>query len=97
MEDLGALVARGCATEARLVAHLAELDARKIHLRRSMSLFEYCQKLLGLSDKLHHEQAWCLGGSDTADNLRVMCSAHNQLLAEDALGALRRVTPRRAG
>ena len=38
-------------SEARIVAHLAEVDARRLHLKRaSPSLFEYCQKQLGLSD-----------------------------------------------
>lgn len=36
--------------EARIVAHLAELDARRLHLRNAPSLFQYCQKTLGLSD-----------------------------------------------
>src|SRR5688572_3639553 len=44
------LVAEG-RSEARIVAHLAEVDARRIHLKASApSLFEYCQKQLGLSD-----------------------------------------------
>ncbi len=37
-------------TEARIVAHLAELDERRLHLTQAKSLFEYCQKDLGLSD-----------------------------------------------
>ena len=37
-------------TEARIVAHLAELDQRRLHLKQAKSLFEYCQKDLGLSD-----------------------------------------------
>jgi len=37
-------------TEARIVAHLAELDARRLHLRQGKSLFEYCQTDLGLSE-----------------------------------------------
>jgi hypothetical protein len=37
--------------EARIMAHLAELDGRRLHLRDAApSLFEYCQKKLGLSD-----------------------------------------------
>ncbi len=43
------LVADG-RNEARIVAHLAEVDTRRIHLKRGPSLFEYCQKQLGLSD-----------------------------------------------
>jgi len=38
-------------SEARIVAHLAEVDARRVHLKAAApSLFEYCQKQLGLSD-----------------------------------------------
>src|SRR6185503_13326030 len=44
------LLAEGCRTEARIVAHLAELDARRLHLLAGRSLFEYCQVKLGLSD-----------------------------------------------
>src|SRR6185503_9394688 len=44
------LVAEG-RSEARIVAHLAEVDARRIHLKAAApSLFSYCQKQLGLSD-----------------------------------------------
>jgi hypothetical protein len=43
------LVRRSGWTEARIVAHLAELEARRLHLKAAHSLFEYCQKELGLS------------------------------------------------
>lgn len=46
---LKALVMRGARTDARVVAHLAEVEARSLHLRSADSLFEYCQKCLGLS------------------------------------------------
>jgi hypothetical protein len=36
--------------EARIVAHLAEVDARRIALKQAQSLFEYCQSQLGFSD-----------------------------------------------
>ncbi len=49
--SLRELLAADGRSEARIVAHLAEVDARRIHLRASApSLFEYCQKQLGLSD-----------------------------------------------
>jgi hypothetical protein len=48
--NLKGLIADGCRTEARIVAHLAEMDARKLSLIRGQSLFEYCQTQLGLSD-----------------------------------------------
>jgi hypothetical protein len=37
-------------TEARIVAHLAEVDARRLHLLRGHSLWEYCLVRLGLSE-----------------------------------------------
>ncbi|HXK16250.1 MAG TPA: HNH endonuclease [Polyangiaceae bacterium] len=43
------LVGQSSWTEARLVAHLAELEARRLHLTASRSLFAYCQERLGLS------------------------------------------------
>jgi hypothetical protein len=37
--------------------------------------------------QLHHEHPFALGGTDTPDNLRLLCAAHNRLLAELELGA----------
>jgi hypothetical protein len=39
--------------------------------------------------EFHHQRAWALGGADSAENLSVMCRAHNRLLAERELGAAR--------
>jgi hypothetical protein len=36
--------------------------------------------------QLHHEQPWARGGADTIDNLRLLCAAHNALLAEQDFG-----------
>ncbi len=47
---LKALLVASARTEARVVAHLAELDARRLTLLSGMSLFEYCVKRLGLSE-----------------------------------------------
>ena len=47
--ELKELVSRSAWTEARVVAHLAELEARGIHLTSGRSLFRYCQECLGLS------------------------------------------------
>jgi 5-methylcytosine-specific restriction endonuclease McrA len=45
------LLGAGARLEARLVAHLAEIDARKLALRAGhSSLYDYCRKRLGLSD-----------------------------------------------
>ena len=49
VETLKELVGRSSWTEARIVAHLAELDARRLHLLGGRSLFRYCQECLGLS------------------------------------------------
>src|SRR5262245_45274746 len=43
------LCRRNARTDARIVAHLAELDRRRLHLRKGKSLFAYCQQDLGLS------------------------------------------------
>src|SRR6267378_1923714 len=41
-------------TEARIVAHLAEVDARRLHLFGAPSLFQYCLVELGFSES----EAW---------------------------------------
>jgi len=49
--DLARLVASGCRTEARIVAHLAAFDERRLYLSDGFpSLFEYCLTRLGLSN-----------------------------------------------
>lgn len=49
--ELSRLLAAGARTEARIVAHLAEVDARKLHLAMgASSLFGYCLTRLGLSN-----------------------------------------------
>lgn len=47
--SLKGLVGQSSWTEARLVAHLAELETRRLHLAAASSLFAYCQERLGLS------------------------------------------------
>ena len=39
--------------------------------------------------ELDHVKPWALGGPGTAHNLRVLCRAHNQLVAEDWFGRAR--------
>jgi hypothetical protein len=51
---LKALLREGGRTEARIVAHLAEVDARRLHLRGAPSLFRYCLVELGFSES----EAW---------------------------------------
>ncbi len=48
---LSALLASSSRTEARIIAHLAEVEERRIHLKAgSESLFAYCTKRLGSSN-----------------------------------------------
>jgi 5-methylcytosine-specific restriction endonuclease McrA len=48
---LAALLASGGRTEARLIAHIAEVEERRLHSKDGCSsLFEYCVKRLGLSE-----------------------------------------------
>src|SRR6478735_1688006 len=48
---LSELLGSGYRTEARILAHLAELEDRKLHLKSgSESLFHYCTHVLGLSN-----------------------------------------------
>jgi len=48
---LSQLLVNGCRTEARIVAHLAEVEERRLHLRGgSSSMFDYCVLRLGLSN-----------------------------------------------
>ena len=49
--SLGKLLGAGARLEARVVAHLAEVEARRLHLLVGCSsLYDYCRKRLGLSD-----------------------------------------------
>ena len=47
---LAKLLVAGARTEASIVAHLAEVDARRLTLLNGSSLFEYCVRRLGLSE-----------------------------------------------
>jgi hypothetical protein len=48
--DLQQLLIKGAATEARVIAHLAEVETRRLHAIRGQSLWSYCQQCLGFSD-----------------------------------------------
>ena len=49
--SLSGLLGAGARVEARIVAHLAEVEARRLHLLAGYSsLYDYCRKRLGLSD-----------------------------------------------
>jgi len=52
LRDLAALVARDRATTATLLAHLAEVDARRLYLPAAHpSMYSYCVHELGLSEE----------------------------------------------
>jgi hypothetical protein len=49
--ELSRLVRAGARTEAQIVAHLAEVEARRLHLQAGFaSMFEYCLEQLGFGD-----------------------------------------------
>jgi hypothetical protein len=49
--ELARLLANGSRTEARIIAHLAAVEERRLHLEAgSPSLFDYCCRRLGLSE-----------------------------------------------
>jgi hypothetical protein len=37
--------------------------------------------------QFHHDRPWALGGEDSVENVRLLCRAHNLLVAERELGA----------
>ena len=64
--DLAQLLAGGCRTEARIVAHLAEVERRSLFLKEGFSaLFKYCVRRLGLSENeaFHRMTAARIAGS----------------------------------
>jgi 5-methylcytosine-specific restriction endonuclease McrA len=51
LRDLKGLVASGGRVDARVVAHLAEVEERRLHLKAATSsLFDYCLRRLGFSE-----------------------------------------------
>lgn len=51
IRDLEALLAKERHLEAELLAHIAEVDARKLYAERGFdSMFRYCTEELGLSE-----------------------------------------------
>ena len=51
LRDLASHVASNCAATADLLAHLAEVDARKLYLPAAHpSMHSYCVHILGLSE-----------------------------------------------
>ena len=50
-EELVQLLASGSRTEARIIAHIAEVERRRLFLKEGFSdLYKYCQQRLGLSE-----------------------------------------------
>lgn len=55
--ELTTLVVHGCRTEARIVAHLAEAERRKLYLKDGYSsLYKYCLRGLGLSESQAYQR-----------------------------------------
>jgi hypothetical protein len=51
LRDLNGFVANGGRVDARVVAHLAEVEERRLHLKAAASsLFDYCLRRLGFSE-----------------------------------------------
>src|SRR5580704_16407883 len=51
LESLRSLVGQGRAVLARLLAHLVEVDERRLHLEAACpSMFQFCVQRLGLSE-----------------------------------------------
>jgi hypothetical protein len=51
LQDLNGLLTGGARVEARIVAHLAEVEERRLHLKAATSsLFDYCLRRVGLSE-----------------------------------------------
>lgn len=50
-QNLKTFIGRGARIDAMIVAHLAEVEERRLHLKAAASsLFDYCVRLLGLSE-----------------------------------------------
>ena len=51
LQDLSGLLTGGARVEERIVAHLAEVEGRRLHLKAATSsLFDYCLRRLALSE-----------------------------------------------
>lgn len=51
LQDLSELLAGSARVEARIVAHLTEVEERRLHLKAACSsLFDYCLRRIGLSE-----------------------------------------------
>src|SRR5690349_3297892 len=51
LQGLDGLLTGGARLEARIVAHLAEVEERRLHLKAATSsLFDYCLRRIGLSE-----------------------------------------------
>jgi len=79
--DLLATVHRLASAErratTRLIASLAELDARRLYLAEGYSsLFTYCTQALDLSEQFAD------GGAAVVENIQLRCRAHNRYESE---------------
>jgi hypothetical protein len=82
--ELTRLLASGSRTEARIIAHLAAVEERRLHLEAgSSSLFDYCLHRLGLSE------SWL--------RIEFKVEARPLWLARWPMGQLENFNPARAG
>jgi 5-methylcytosine-specific restriction endonuclease McrA len=105
---LSQLLVSGYRTEARIVAHLAEVEefcgASRIVREHILNAIrrevvardgfrctfvgeDGCRCTASSFLQIHHEQPWANGGESSVGNLRLLCVAHNRLLAERDFGS----------
>ncbi len=90
LASLRQLLADERTLSARMLVHLGEVDARGLYREHAFgSIYlspdgKRCDQCGFL--ELHHEQPFGRGGLATPSNIRVLCRAHNQFLAERDYG-----------
>jgi hypothetical protein len=78
------------APEPRSRAHIPNATRREIEARDETRCTyrapNGCRCTAQAFLQFHHDECWALGGSDQVSNLRLLCAAHNRLLAEQQFG-----------
>jgi len=78
------------AFHAEVRAHIPNATKRQVHARdglRCTFVGSDGQRCASTQfTQIHHEAPWARGGDETIDNLRMLCAAHNRLLAEREFG-----------
>ena len=97
LHRLGELVSRSRRVEADLVAHIGEVDARRLFARFAFpSMFAYCTDHLHLSEaeayrrltvaRASRKYPFAMGGTHDVANISLLCPAHNRHMAERDYG-----------